>query len=241
MLKTTSFIRMSVKLVICTPAYDGQVNHRYMLSYIKLHTLCIQRNIEVVVIFTAKDSMITRARNFLCKSFLDIDNATHLLFVDADIQYEPEDVLRMLDADVPLIGGVYAKKTMERDHITGKQIVNYCVVPAEGTTIVNDLTKPHPVLFVGTGLMLLKREVLETMIRAFPDDFYFAEPNEKFYRFFDTERVGSAYLSEDYFFCHKWRSLGHTVYAAYWTRTVHWGMHGYEGNVLASALPSAIS
>lgn len=229
---------MNIRLVVCTPAYDGNVNHGYMLSFLELERKCAERNITLDIVFTAKESLITRARNYLCDKFMKVPDATHLLFIDADIQFNTDDILRMVDADVPLIGGVYPKKTFEWKKGREGPVMNYVVVPWTPTDVIPDVQKPQSVMFVGTGMMLIKREVLESMMASYPDDWYDID-DDKYFKFFDCAIHDKAYLSEDYYFCHRWRKLGGTVYAAYWTRSTHWGLHGYEGDIVSFALKLA--
>lgn len=221
---------MKKHIIVCTPVYDGTVHHGFMLSYLELVNKCKERGIHVDIIFTVRDSLITRSRNFLCRDFLQQHTATHMLFIDSDIQYSVDDVLQMLDADVPLIGGVYPKKHIAWDKHMGP-LMNYVVVPLPNLEYIPDINSPHEVAYVGTGLMLIQRHVLEQMMEAFPKDRYMIDDIE-YTQFFNCEIVDNQYLSEDYYFCHRWRLLGGKVYAAYWTRTTHWGLHGFEGNVV---------
>ena len=75
------------------------------------------------------------------------------------------------------------------------------------------------------------RDVLDKMREAFPNDWYWAEERQ-YYCYFDTQLKDGIYLSEDYYFCDRWRMLGGEVHAAFWTRCVHWGTYGFNGNLV---------
>ena len=86
------------KLFVATPMYGGQCNGLYMKACLDLQATCIQYGIECRFSFIFNESLITRARNYLVDEFLRSD-CTHLLFIDADICYNPQDVLALLALD----------------------------------------------------------------------------------------------------------------------------------------------
>ena len=97
------------KLFIATPMYGGQCYGYYAQSVLMLQKTMEREGIETVFSFMFNESLITRARNALTHGFLNSD-ATHLLFIDSDIRFNPEDVIAMLKADKEVICGMYPKK-----------------------------------------------------------------------------------------------------------------------------------
>jgi hypothetical protein len=200
--------------------------------------LCKSNGIEIDYAFLANESLIQRGRNYLCDQFLKKEDFTHLLFIDADIEFHAEDIIKMIEADVDLIGGIYPKKKLHWDRNgTDKHMatmMDYVVAPLNQTDVIDDIYKPQPVRFVGTGLMLISRNVLDKMKQDAPDEWFYAD-GKPYYKFFDCilNQESRVYLSEDYYFCDRWQQLGGTVYAAYWTRCTHWGLFGFEGNLFA--------
>lgn len=225
---------MSVSILVCTPAISGDMNFQYVLSIIKLERLCRDEGITIDYQFVAHESLIPRARNYLCEIFLSQSSHTHLLFLDADIAFDPEDILRMIRSNVPLIGGVYPKKKLNWERIKGPMayddmpsLLDYVVIPLKPSDPV-DTDTPCEVKYIGTGMMLIQRHVLLEMAKANPTNTYLAN-GERYHLYFHCALHENEYLSEDYYFCEVWRMLGGKVYAAYWTKSTHWGLIGYKG------------
>jgi hypothetical protein len=86
---------------IATPCFGGLVSQHYMQSVIRLIQFASQANFDAALALLGHDSLITRSRNTLVSQFLNTPEATHLLFVDADICFEAEQVYEMLSFDQP--------------------------------------------------------------------------------------------------------------------------------------------
>ena len=99
------------KLFVATPMYGGQCVGLYMKACLDLQAICVRYGMEVRFSFLFNESLITRARNYLVDEFLR-SGFTHLLFIDSDILFNPEDVLALLGLDKDVIGGPYPKKSI---------------------------------------------------------------------------------------------------------------------------------
>ena len=215
------------KLFIATPMYGGQAAGLYIKSILDLQGMLFQNGIENRYSFLFNESLITRARNYLADEFLRSD-ATHLLFIDSDIEFQAMDVLAMMHFDKDIIGGPYPKKTIKwgnidsaykKAQIEGKTLNpdvlealggDYVFNPVPGTKQfrTDDLIE---VMEIGTGFMMIKREVFEQFIEEYPHLRY--KPDHAgaanfdgtryIHAFFDTviDPDTHRYLSEDYFFC----------------------------------------
>ena len=111
-----------ISILVVTPAYGGQVYAGYLTSLLKLERLCKDKGILVDYEFCYNESLIPRARNTLVHTFMTNTKYTHLLCLDSDIEFEPDDIIKMLDYNKPVIGGVYPKKRINWDKIT--ELVN---------------------------------------------------------------------------------------------------------------------
>lgn len=244
------------KIFIATPMFGGQANYMYMISLINLLTALGQKGIHSMFEIAANESLITKARNILVEGFIKSD-ATHMLFLDADLGFDPQDVIRMIQADKDLIGGQYAKKKINWDVV--KRVVQGCpdipphainAVIAESTfRPIGDqmsfrLDEPVEVESIATGMMLIRREVFTKMAAELPEIEIVSggsetmdpktmtrvtDPHRKAHAYFDVsiDPNTKAYTSEDFTFCKRWRQLGGQVFLAPWTRTVHVGTYEY--------------
>ena len=251
------------RLFCATPMYGGQCFGLYMKACLDLQMLCITYGIEVRFSFLFNESLITRGRNYLVDQFLS-SGFTHLLFLDADISYNPQDVLDLIIRDFDLSGGPYAKKSISWKNVAlaarnhpdlncdelASVIGDFVFNVASGTTKIT-VNEPLEVMEIGTGFFMAKRVVFEKMIAAYPNmkfkpDFIGQkfEPDKYIYSFFDCsiDTVDSPtgggtdrYLSEDYFMCQLWRKIGGKVYLMPWMRTQHIGTYAFTGNMQSIA------
>jgi hypothetical protein len=99
-------------IFIATPCYGGQLGEPYFRSMMRLAILCNKYNIQYTVSTLANESLVTRGRNTLTSFFMENQSATHLFFIDADIEFNPEDILRMVAYDKPIVVGAYPKKAL---------------------------------------------------------------------------------------------------------------------------------
>src|SRR5271156_5321405 len=100
------------KLFVATPMYGGSCHGMYMKSSLDLQGVCQQYGIETRFSFIFNESLITRARNYLVDEFLR-SGYTHLLFIDADIHFDPKDVIALMALDKDIIGAPYPKKSIK--------------------------------------------------------------------------------------------------------------------------------
>jgi hypothetical protein len=201
------------------------------------------------------ESLITRARNALAHNFLKTD-CTHLMFIDADIRFNPGDIPPMVDADKEIICGIYPKKeinwqsvkdAVERGvavdqlkHHTGSFVVN---LVEYSPTVTVPINQPVEIWNGGTGFMLIKREVFEQLADKVPTyvndvtDLSGSIKNDEIKEYFTTsiEEGTRRLLSEDYHFCNIWRKAGGKVWAAPWVQLAHIGTYAFEGQLLQSA------
>jgi hypothetical protein len=154
------------------------------------------------------DSLVSRARNALTADFLSTD-CTHLLFIDSDLIFSSEHVDRLLSHDVPIVGGFYPKK---------QQGPLAWVCNALPHWPDHDGAGLQPVRYIGTGFLMVKREVFEQMIETFGSEIaYVADGSGRDEHDFWKVGVhvgmdgGRRYLSEDWFFCQRALEIGHEV------------------------------
>ena len=238
------------KLFVSTPMYGGQCTGFYAQSLIQLNNLIKNSGNDCIMSFMFNESLITRARNALAHNFLKTD-CSHLMFIDADIRFNPADIPPMIEADKDIICGVYPKKEInwhgvkaalergvsvdELKHHTGSFVVNLVEYSGSVTVPIN---QPVEIWNGGTGFMLIKREVIETIIRRRPalhsQDAIGLDPKFDPYKYalFDTQidEVTKEYLSEDYYFCKLWRNMGGKIWADLSINLAHMGYYKFQGD-----------
>jgi hypothetical protein len=252
------------KLFIATPMYGGMSHGLYVKSSLDLQATMAKYGVETKFSFLFNESLITRARNYLVDEFLRTD-FTHMLFIDSDIHYSPQDVLALLALDKDVIGGPYPKKSINWKNVADTARRHPNLEPKELEKLVGDyvfnvvkgtkqftVTEPLEVMEIGTGFMLIKREVFEKMSEAYPLIRY--KPDHVGQANFDGSRYIHAYfdtvidtkdsitgggsdryLSEDYMFCQMWRKIGGEIYLCPWMKTQHIGTYAFTGNMPAVA------
>ena len=252
------------KLFIATPMYGGMAHGLYIKSCLDLQTTMNKYGIETKFSFLFNESLITRARNYLVDEFLRSDH-THLLFIDSDIHYNPQDVLALMALDKDVIGGPYPKKSINWGNVASAARAHPNLEPKELENLVGEyvfnvvkgtqsfqVSEPLEVLEIGTGHMMIKRHVFEKMREAYPNIHY--KPDHVGQANFDGTRYIHAYfdtvidykdsitgggsdryLSEDYMFCQMWRKIGGQIYLCPWMKTQHIGSYAFTGNMPAVA------
>ena len=220
-------------IFFATPCYGGQITDQYFLSVFRLTQELIKYNVYFRITTLRNESLVPRARNILNAMFLEAKECTHLMFIDADIEFEPESVIRMLAMDKDLITGAYPKKTLPVDYA-----INLKFADKEKTQVRVDMGAVE-VLDASTGFWLMKRTVVEKMIEAYPELFYLNDSsidpkfNQYCYSFFDTihDPDDNRYLSEDYTFCRRWQKIGGQIWLDPNTKLNHVGSYTFEGDV----------
>jgi len=241
------------KIFVATPMYGGQCFGYYTQSVLQLNNHFRDNNITSMFSFMFNESLITRARNALVNAFLKTD-CTHIFFIDSDIGFNPADVIRMIEADKEVIGGIYPKKEInwssvkramdngvpfeQLKHHTGSFVVNLVGYAGEVTVPVHE---PCEIYNAGTGFLLIKREVFETLsplVPIYKNDVHdlgnTMVGQEEIKEFFATsiEPETQRLLSEDYHFCYIYRKAGGKVWAAPWAVLTHNGMYSFEGRLI---------
>jgi hypothetical protein len=222
----------------CLPMYNGVCNEATFISMIKFSIIAAKLGINYSIDTMVNESLITRGRNNLVAKFLFNESATHLMFIDVDLGFDAESILRLLCANQDVVGGVYPMKRIP---------IRYVINTVPNPVVHGDLVE---VSTLGTGFMLVKRHVFDKMIAAHPelkyrDNIGIGQQYEPFmYGLFDTMiDKDDNYLSEDWTFCYLWRLMGGKVFADTGIKLDHTGYHKYGGDLeeLKKVLTNQIS
>lgn len=241
-------------IMIATPCYGGMIHECYLRGLTSLVAQTTGAGWPIRLSTVVNESLITRARNDLVKQFL-MTECTHLIFIDSDIGFNPEDVLRLVAHDKDIVVGAYPLKGIRWSNITDPKecldiddirrrtteyVVNFQFSSEENLKagkldVVEGLLE---VKDAGTGFMCIKREVIEKMIKEIPNieynkeiKFFFDEKDDgKRWAIFDCEiDEDGRYLSEDYLFCRRWQRLGGKVWLDPEIMLTHMGTYAFQG------------
>jgi hypothetical protein len=213
-------------VVIATPCYGGTVTSAYCGALAATLAMLERRGVRAAWHRTDSESLIQRARNRLAAQFLAWEEATHFIFIDADIGWKPDDIWRLIAHDVPVIGGIYPKKTIPLEFPC------HTVCDDNGVARKDRIEIAH----APTGFLCIKREVFTTLMKAYPESKITAMQSigddvlPWLYDFFWTGVADGIHWSEDYGFCRRWRAIGGEVWMDPAIKLTHMGMHAFEGD-----------
>ena len=244
------------KIFVATPVHSECSIH-YTQALLKFQKQCMMNSI-MVSFSLLKSSLVTQGRNLCVANFLkDPTNYTHLLFIDSDIDFKFDTIMKMLKFDREVIATPYPMKHIHWDQIWNKiqkgNIKNIEELKRAGHTypikLDNHTGENIPVIdgvmevsHAPTGCMLIKRQVFDKMIKAYPNDKIEqativngkALIDEYNYNFFDTihDPETRKYYGEDFGFCKKWTAIGGKCYCYVSDDITHVGEYAYNGKLM---------
>ena len=267
--------RNKIKLYILTPCFASLCYVNYIYCLMATVELFRKLNIPLKIEFCKNDSLVSRARNNLIARAMTDPQATHFLFIDNDISWDPLDILKLLMAEKDLVGGIYPLKNYDWEKLVkdpqnpynsnvihtlfkkknDSQLANLLSDSAmiqhnllkyninyknEYLEINNNLAK---VKHLATGFMMIRRNVLTNMMKAFPstkyrDDVNFLKPEENAmaYALFDCGVEEGHYYSEDWLFCDRWTKMGGDVFVDVSINLTHTGIEDYRGCYISTII-----
>lgn len=235
-------------IVVGTPCFGGVVTQDYTISLLNLTAAAARNGFDVAVIMLGNDALITRGRSAIVSRFLDNPATTHLLFVDADITFSPEHVMRLLSFDKDFVAGLYPAKSINWNRLAENVLKPNRTLDEAGLVYVGDVCKGDELkvddgfatgTYAGTGFQLIKRGVFECMFKAYPETKYRAvhavppqQDSDNLYALFDCmiDQETGVYLSEDFSFCKRWRAIGGEIWLDLTSKLTHTGPYSFRGN-----------
>jgi len=241
-------------ILLATPCFGGWVSQNYMLSVIRFMSYARSAGFEVSLSMVGYDALISRARSTLVAAFLDNPAATHLLFVDADISFEPQQVERLLKFDKDFSGALYPLKSLDWDLIPQRCVergenVRQAALSYVGTFCSEEDRKQEgdfvTGIYVGGGFQLIRRSAVLQMIEAYPETHFRrvhslpmsgarrdTPQSSNLFALFDCiiDPETGVYLSEDYSFCLRWRKIGGEMWLDAASKLTHSGPYEFVGD-----------
>jgi len=236
-----------VILFVSTPCYGGICLQAYAESMLRLQRVCAANSIQMMLDTTENESLVHRARNLAVARFYQKTQATHFLFIDADIHFDPESVIRLIKSGHDVAVAAYPKKTVMWDsaenyvksgesgrdlsRVASSLVLNFRY---QQTQIKNGFAE---VLDGPTGFMLIKREVFTKMFEKYPElrciNDHQNKDLDEYIAVFDCmiDPQTKRYLSEDYAFCRRWQQMGGQIFADCMTVLGHVGNIRFQGKL----------
>jgi hypothetical protein len=218
--------QQQTRIYIATPAYGCLLSMSYVSSILQLQLECARRNIHLIFDIIGNESLVQRARCVLTERFVKSEASTHLLFIDADIGFSPEAVIRLLEADKDIVSAVYPKKTFGWDQIATKLNAGETKEPLHQMGLDFNINLKHgnasiqpdglvSVLDTATGFLMIKRGVIEKMKEHYKESLFAVNDIQSinnvsnYVALFDCmiDPDTKRYLSEDYAFCRRWQQM----------------------------------
>lgn len=233
-------------LFLSTPCYGGVCLQAYAESILGLQRLCAQSGVQLMLDTTENESLVHRARNLSVARFMQKTQADYFMFVDADVHFQPESVLRLLTSGHDISCAVYPKKvvmwdqaeqavrsgdTRDLNKLASSLVMNF---KYQNTQVINGFAE---VLDGPTGFLCIKRDVFTRMFERYPELNCVNDHQNKdldtYCAVFDCmiDPVSRRYLSEDYAFCRRWQQMDGKIYADVQTTLGHVGNIRFTGQL----------
>ena len=207
-------------LKVVTPCYGGVVTSKYFHSVMNLGQYLSKVGVSMSVETLPNCSLISLGRNIMVQRALQDPDWTHLMWIDADIEFDPRCIHSMLVDDKDIIGGMYPKKGLP---------IDFASSPMRGGEDTEYLMETD---YCATGFLLIKRKVIEGMIEFYPERQFFYQGSDQFYdlfpSFIDTESPNRLYLTEDYGFCKLARKAGYKSFMSKRFALSHHGSYTFS-------------
>jgi len=274
--KISAYLKQNrIKLYILTPCFASLCYVNYVYCLMNTVEMFRKLNIPLKIEFCKNDSLVSRARNNLIARAMTDKDATHFMFIDNDISWDPTDILKLIVSDKDLVGGIYPLKNYDWDKLVSDPANPYnsnivkswiqkkndsqlkSIIPDAAMVqhnllrynvnylgncleIENNMAK---VKHLATGFMMIRRSLLENMMKAFPstkytDDVNFLrqEENAMAYALFDCGVEEGHYFSEDWLFCSRWSKMGGEIFIDVSINLTHTGIEDYRGCYISSII-----
>lgn len=248
-----------MKIFIPMLCYNHTCNTTFMMSFFKLIMAFRDSNIRASVFPITFESLISRGRNAAVAHFLSDPEATHILFIDSDIEFEPDDVAKLINANKEVICAGYAQKWLREDliqHVFKRdsvppnplELCTFTSIQIPRPDRTEDVDEIMEIDYATTGFLLIKREVFEKMKHAYPErkyindiDGYMSANQDEFYDFFPATIRASTrrFESEDFGFSRIWKECGGTVYVHTNITLRHHGWFGFPANIYRQLMDHA--
>ena len=248
----------NISLYLGMPMYGGMLGENTLHGVLGLQAWTSAQGVGMKLQTMGNESLVSRARNTIVSMYLDDKDyiGTHLLFIDADIGFQPANIERLIRADKDIVCGIYPRKCIHWNQVIDAVRNNPNITEDEVSykSLGYNLNFKDPkniqlkggyteVMEAATGMMLIKRDVFNKMKKAYPERKYKSDQivnggkykSDNCYDLFGVGKIDwdeeERYLSEDYYFSRLWSKIGGKIYADVASPLVHQGNLHFKGHV----------
>ncbi len=248
----------NISLYLGMPMYGGMLGENTLHGVLGLQAWTSAQGVGMKLQTMGNESLVSRARNTIVSMYLDDKDyiGTHLLFIDADIGFQPANIERLIRADKDIVCGIYPRKCIHWNQVIDAVRNNPNITEDEVSykSLGYNLNFKDPkniqlkggyteVMEAATGMMLIKRDVFNKMKKAYPERKYRSDQivnggkykSDNCYDLFGVGKIDwdeeERYLSEDYYFSRLWSKIGGKIYADVASPLVHQGNLHFKGHV----------
>lgn len=206
------------QVLVAAPSYDGKVNVWHATALNETSKLGLMRGINVSAVYMSYDALVQRARNDIFKLAVDAQ-VDDLVFIDCDVDWQPQDFFKLLDHDVRIVSATIIKKS-DAEYSYSVKLLNDYEIEDNGLVSVDGNA---------TGFMRIRSDAIEKIWEACEE---YQEPHkpEPIRMVFDVKVVNGQLWSEDIVFCQRWRDLGGKIYIDPTINCGHSGEKRWLGN-----------
>ena len=216
-----------MSILIGLPCYGGVVSDKTTNGLFKLGKQFVRNNIDHGILTLSNESLISRGRSRIANFFINNTNFEHLFFLDSDVGFEADDVIKLLNHNKEMACGAYPMKTIPLKW-------NFTITEPkqrEGDLVAIDK--------IGIGFSLIHRDVFIRIAKQYPELKYIPtnestthNPTEQefnnSYHYFHEMRQGNIYLPEDLSFFTRARSVGMQAWMDTSINLCHVGSHVFQ-------------
>lgn len=214
--------------MIGLPCMGGIVSEKTTLGLFNLGKALVRNNIHHGLLTLTNSSLITQARSKVANFFINNTEHEYLFFLDSDIGFNPEDVLKLIAHQVPIVSGAYPMKIIPE---------RYCVDIVQPEERHGNLVKING---NGMGFVLIHRQVFLDIAKQYPNlkytpsDYHSDTPHtpaemNNSYHYFAEHQHQNGFMSEDKSFFHRAQSVGYNIWLDTSIKLSHTGYHIYQG------------
>jgi len=237
--------------IIATPSYQGDIQDLCVGSLLRAQRECIQAGIWVEWMPLSGSPYVEALRNMLVREFLNVPVATDLVFLDSDVGFEPGALVRLLQYDADVVGGMYPYKSdaggfpgvLEQDAAGMPVPVEVGLLDGTGKPLLGPDGQPQrqqlaQAIMLPTGFLRIRRNVFERFREHYSPNGELevverqrdGAETGRYINYFETRQIGDLWFGEDVWFCWQWRKMGGTVLLDPDIHFSHSGRKHWKGN-----------